>query len=42
VIEVIEQWPVLEGRGKKLAEQLPKLKQEIASAPKQKLVSVSK
>jgi hypothetical protein len=42
IIEIVEKWPVLEGRGKKIAEQLPKLKQEIASAPKQKLVSVRK
>lgn len=39
VIEVVEQWPVLEGRGKKIAEQLPALKEEIRNAPKVKLVS---
>lgn len=39
VIEVIEQWPVLEGRGKSLAEKLPALKEEIRNAPKVGLVS---
>lgn len=33
VIEVIEQWPVLEGRGKALAEKLPELKKELSQAP---------
>ena len=42
VIEIIEQWPVLEGRGKKLAEQLPALKKEIMNAPKVDLVSYKK
>lgn len=39
VIEVIEQWPVLNGRGKELAEKLPALKEEIAKAPRYELVS---
>lgn len=39
VIEVIEQWPVLEGRGKSLAEKLPALKEQIRNAPKVELVS---
>ncbi len=39
VIEIIEQWPVLEGRGKNLAEQLPELKKELQNAPKYDLVS---
>lgn len=39
VIEVIEQWPVLEGRGKDLAEKLPALKKELAGAPRYKLTS---
>lgn len=42
VIEIVEQWPVLEGRGKKLAEQLPELKRQIQNAPKYKLVSIKK
>jgi hypothetical protein len=40
VIEIIEQWPVLEGRGKYLAEKLPDLKKEIENAPKYDLISV--
>lgn len=39
VVELIEQWPVLEGRGKSLAEKLPALKKEILNAPKVELVS---
>lgn len=39
VIENIEQWPVLEGRGKYLAEQLPALKKQIENAPKYELIS---
>ncbi|WP_158279726.1 hypothetical protein [Coraliomargarita sinensis] len=42
VIEVIEQWPVLEGRGNKLAEQLPELKREIENAPRYELISFRK
>ena len=40
VIEVVEQWPVLEGRGKHLAEKLPDLKKQIQNAPKYKLISI--
>lgn len=39
VIEVVEKWPVLQGRGKALAEKLPALKKQIMSAPKVELVS---
>jgi hypothetical protein len=39
IIEIIEQWPVLEGRGKKLAEKLPALKEEIKNSPDYDLVS---
>ena len=39
VIEVIEKWPVLTGRGKKLGEQLPDLKKQIQNSPKYDLVS---
>ncbi len=42
VVEVIEQWPVLEGRGKNLAEQLPELKKQIQNAPRYDLVSYKK
>jgi hypothetical protein len=40
VIEVVEQWPVLTGRGKHLAEKLPDLKKQIQNAPKYKLISI--
>ncbi len=40
VIEVIEQWPVLEGRGKQLAEKLPDLKKQIQNAQKYELISI--
>jgi len=37
VIDVVEQWPVLTGRGKYLAEKLPDLKQQLQNAPKYEL-----
>jgi len=40
VIEVVEQWPVLEARGKNLAEKLPDLKKQIQNAPKYELISI--
>jgi hypothetical protein len=40
VIEKIEQWPVLKGRGKYLAEQLPALKKQIENAPRYELTSI--
>jgi hypothetical protein len=40
VIEVVEQWPVLTGRGKYLAEKLPDLTKEIENAPKYELISI--
>jgi hypothetical protein len=40
VIEVVEQWYVLTGRGKHLAEKLPDLKKQIQNAPKYELISI--
>jgi len=40
VIEVIEKWPVLTGRGKHLAEKLPVLKKQLQNAPKYELFSI--
>jgi len=40
VVEVIEKWPVLNGRGKEIAKKLPELKEKIRNSPDYDLISV--
>ncbi|MBT8036643.1 MAG: hypothetical protein KJO21_03770 [Verrucomicrobiae bacterium] len=42
VVEVIEQWPVLNGRGKSLGKRLPEMKRQIKNAPRYDLHSIRK
>ncbi len=40
VLDVVEQWPVLTGRGKHLADELPELRRQLQNAPEYKLISI--